>query len=233
MSVGRKDFDRKQLAKRAREAQAKGKRRRAISLYRELLAIDANDPAIHSSLAPLLAKDKQLFDALQSFRAAAEGFMRNAEPERALALYYDAAHHVPHQTEVWQAIARLQSARGKREEALRALLQGRGKFRRRAQRPEAIHLLRNAQELAPWTPEVVLDLARLLWRTHQGREANLLLEALAQQTRGGALARTRALQFRLSWHPRFAWAWFTTWKASLAEPRTHPRKRASKAVRPA
>jgi len=227
------DFDRKKLLQRANEARKKKRRRLAIGLYRELIAVDPNDPDVHAQLAPLLAKDRQFFDALLSFRAAAEGFLRKSESDRALSSYYDAAHHLPTEIEVWQAIARLQAARGKTDEALRALLQGRGKFRKRRQRAQAIHLLRAAHDMTPWKPDIVLDLARLLARSRQGREARLLLEGLAHQTRGRALAHTRGLQFRITWHPRFAWAWFQAWKASLATPDAASAKQRTKRARTA
>jgi tetratricopeptide (TPR) repeat protein len=215
-----RDFNSKQLLERAERARAKGRTRKAIARYRELLAVDRDAPEVHARLGPLLARTRQRFDAWQSFRAAAEGFMRAQDPERALAVYYEAAHHLPKQTEIWQMIARLQCARGKSEEALRVLREGRAKFRRRGQRAEAIHLLRAAQEVEPWHADVVLDLAKLLWLNRQRAEALLLLEGLAQRSVGLPLRRARALQFRISLRPTHAWLWLqalrrSRWRASV------------------
>ena len=43
----------------------------------------------------------------------------------------------------------------------------------------AIHLLRRAREIDPWSFEAVLQLARLLSKTDQGEEASMLLQGLA------------------------------------------------------
>src|SRR5262245_7758654 len=119
----RRDYDRKEVFERAEKARKKGKLRVAIAGYRELLAVDPEAPEIHARLAPLLARTGQHFDAWLSFRAGAEGFMRASEPERALGVYHEAAHHLPWQAEAWRTVARLQHARGKSEDALRTLRQ--------------------------------------------------------------------------------------------------------------
>ena len=212
------DYSSKQLFERAERARKKGRVRAAIACYRELLAVDREAPEVHAKLAPLLARRRQSYDAWLSFRAAAEGFMRAQDSDRALSVYYDAAHHLPRLTEVWQMIARLQCARGKADEARRVLREGRAQFRRRRHRAEAIHLLRVAHDVEPWNPETVLDLARLLWLTHQRAEALLLLEALAQHAVGVALRHTRALQFRISLRPRHAWLWLRTFRKSTWRP---------------
>jgi len=209
------DYDRADLFQRAERARKRGKKRQAIVGYRDLLAVDRGTPEVHARLAPLLARTGQRFDAWLSFRAAAEGFMQKGERDRALAIYYDAAHHLPKQPEIWQTLARLQCARGKTEEALRALEQGRQKLSRRRERAEAIFLLRAAHEIRPWHAATVLDLARLLWRTGQRRETLLLLEALSQRVRGRDLCRARGLQFRVSYQPLHGWLWLKSWKQRL------------------
>jgi len=208
-------YDRKDVLARAENARKKGRKRAAIGGYRELLAVDSDAPEVHARLAPLLARTGQHFDAWLSFRAAAEGFMRTSAAERALSTYYEAAHHLPRLPEVWKTLARMQCARGKQDEALRALRQGRKKLSRRKHRAEAIYLLRSAHEIDPWNAETVLDLARLLWLTRQRSEALLLLEALAQRVRGKALRATRGLQFRIAPHPRHAWLWLQAWRRTL------------------
>ena len=224
-----RSYDQKELMQRAEKARKKGRKRAAITLYRELLAVDRELPEVHARLAPLLGKTRQPYDAWLSFRAAAEGFMRAQQGDRALAVYYEAAHHLPRLPEVWQTIARLQCARGKPEEALRALRDGRKKLHRRLDRAQAIHLLRVAHEVEPWNTDTVLDLARLLSKTRQRGEALLLLEALAQRALGVALRRTRGLQFRVSRRPGHAWLWLRAWKQALA----HPTPRRARSVRSA
>lgn len=198
-------YDRKATLEAADRARLRGRTRAAIAAYRALLAVDRSEPEVHAKLAPLLARAGQRFDAWVSFRAAAEGFMRAQQPERALAVYYEAAHHLPRDPDVWYTIARLQSARGKPEDALRALRTGRAKLRRRRDRPLAIYLLRQMHELSPWTTDIVLDLARLLAKTRQRPEALHILEALAHRVSGVSLRRARGLQLRIA--PRLAYLW--------------------------
>jgi Tfp pilus assembly protein PilF len=201
------DYDRSKLVERAERARKARRTGTAIALYRQVLAVDRDLPEIHAKLAPLLARKRQHFDALQSFRMAAEGFMRAAQHDRALAVCHDATHHLPRNPEVWQTLARMQRARGKNDEALRTLLEGRARLRRRSERPQAIHLLRAAHEMDAWNPAVVLDLARLLGRSRQRQEALLLLEGLTSRAAGRARLRARGLLLRLQPRPSHLWRW--------------------------
>ena len=199
------DYDRSKLVARAERARRARRTGAAIALYRQVLAVDRELPEIHAKLAPLLARKREHFDALQSFRLAAEGFLRIDQQERALAVCHDATHCLPRCPEVWQTLARMQRARGKGEEATRTLLEGRARLRRRGERAQAIHLLRAAHDLDPWNPAVVLDLARLLARSRQRQEALLLLEGLTHRVAGKARLRARGLLLRLQ--PRFGHLW--------------------------
>jgi Tfp pilus assembly protein PilF len=201
------DYDRSKLVARAERARTRRRTGSAIALYRQVLAVDRDLPEIHAKLAPLLARKRQHFDALQSFRMAAEGFMRIGQQDRALAVCHDATHHLPRNPEVWQTLARMQRARGKTDEATRTLLEGRARLRRSGERAQAIHLLRSAHELDPWNAVIVLDLARLLARTRQRHEAMLLLEGLLPRVAGAARLRARALVLRLQPRPGHLWLW--------------------------
>lgn len=212
------DYDRSKLVARAERARRTRRTGAAIALYRQVLAVDRDLPEIHAKLAPLLARKRHAFDAFQSFRLAAEGFMRVDQPDRALAVCHDATHHLPRNPEVWQTLARMQRARGKTEEALRTLLEGRARLRRGSERAQAIHLLRAAHELDPWNPTVVLDLARLLARTRQRHEALLLLEGLTHRVAGPARLRARALLLRLQPRPIHLWLWLRELRRSARSP---------------
>ncbi len=138
----RLDYDRNWLLAQAEKARIRGRRRRAISLYRRILAAEPHDPNLHARVAPLLAAAGKRFDAWQSYRQAAQTHLKNKGREEALALYRDATKMLPMQIEAWQWVARLELKREKREAAIGALLEGRTKFRSRRRRPEAIALLR-------------------------------------------------------------------------------------------
>ena len=52
-------YDRSRLLRRAAGAQTKGRRKKAIELYRKVLAVEPNDAQVHRKIAPLLAETKQ------------------------------------------------------------------------------------------------------------------------------------------------------------------------------
>lgn len=229
MSAAWPEYDRAKLLACADSAQKAGKRRRAIAFYRRVLAIENTTPGIHAKLAPLLARCGARFDAWLSFRAAAEGYMRVGETDRALATYYEAAGQRPTDPEVWTTIARLQVARGSSESAVQALLQGRLRLARRRFRAEAIYLLRQVRDLAPDRVDSQLDLGRLLGKTRQRPEAMLLLQELSSRVRGRQLRKVRALEFRLSPGLHYGWLWL---RAALGRP-AKERRASSRRLLPA
>jgi len=200
-------YDRTRILDAAAQARARKKWKKAVALYRQVLAVERNNAELHARIAPLLAKIGQHFDAWVSFRVAANACLRNGRGDRALAVYREAASYLPREIQVWQAIARLQAKRGKRREAIEALLEGASQFRSRRRWPEAIHLLRRAHEIEPWHFEAVTRLARLLAKSSQADEARRLLEGLETRTSGDRLRRVYGAQFRLDGDLRYAWLW--------------------------
>jgi len=202
--------DRDQLLEAAARARSRGQRRRAISLYREVLADDRGNTDLHAKLAPLLAETGQDFDAWNSFRTTAQAALRAGREDRALAIYEQAAKYLPREIQVWQALARLLARQGDEGAAVEALLEGSRHFRVPFLLPQAIHLLRRARTVEPWDFETVIDLAGLLRRCEQRAEARLLLDRLAARVSGRRLRRVRGAQLRLAPGPRAFWRWLRT-----------------------
>lgn len=200
-------YDRSRLLEAAARAVASRRLVKAIALYRWVLAIEPQNGDIHLKLAPLLARSGQRFDAWQGFQAAARACLRHGQPDRALAIYRQAASILPREVQVWQAIARLQRQAGRPRDAVETLLEGSRHLRRGRLRPRAIHLLRLSRELEPWHFESVYALARLLARSDQREEARLLLRGLALRCGAARLRRVRAAQLRLSPTPGLVWRW--------------------------
>jgi tetratricopeptide (TPR) repeat protein len=200
-------YDRSRILDAAANARARKKRKRAIALYRQVLAVERNNAELHERIAPLLAETGQHFDAWVSFRIAARAWLRKGRGEKALSIYREAAGYLPREVQVWQAIARLQIKLAKKRDAVQTLLEGACQFRPRRHRPEAVHLLRRAHEIAPWDFEVVSELARLLAKSDQFHEARRFLEGLEARTGGDRLRRVYAAQFRLDGDLRYAWLW--------------------------
>jgi tetratricopeptide (TPR) repeat protein len=204
---GMRPYDRTRILGAAARARAKNKRRKAIALYRSVLAVERSNPELHARIAPLLAETGQRFDAWVSYQTLAQSCLRDGSTERALAVYREAAGYLPHETQVWLAMARLHLNRGKRSEAVEVLLEGACQFRSRWHWPEAVHLLRRIHSIAPWEFDAVFELARLLAKSDQAAEARRLLEGLESRFSGERLRRVYAALFRLDGDLRYAWRW--------------------------
>ena len=200
-------YDRKRILEQAARAARRRRARRAVSLYRRVLAVEPGNPELLEKLAPLLARAGQDFDAWLAFKAAAQARLQQGRVDRALAVWYDATRALPRRIDAWLALAELERQRGRRDAALSALLAGRRCFRGRRWRAHAIHLLRQARRLRPGDVEVALELARLLAVSGQGAEAELLLAELARRSQGPALRRVRAAHWRIAPSLQHTWLW--------------------------
>ena len=123
----------------------RNKRRRAIALYRWVLAVEPNNPDLHTRLAPLLAETRQRFDAWRCYRTMARAALREGRKDKALAIYREATKRLPRELQAWEGLAHLLAKEGDAEEAIRALTEGSRRFGKAVHRPEAIHLLRRAR----------------------------------------------------------------------------------------
>jgi len=108
-------YDRNRVLRQAALAQARKRRRRAISLYRQVLAVESGNPEIHAKLAPLLAETRQRFDAWRSFSAGAAGHVREGRTQQAIELYRQATHFLPREIESWLSLARILRSKGRQE----------------------------------------------------------------------------------------------------------------------
>jgi tetratricopeptide (TPR) repeat protein len=194
---GRSVYDRRRVMEAAAKASAKRRRKRAIRLYRSVLAREPENEEIHGKLAPLLGATKRRFDAWISYAIWGEKLERDDVLDRAAATYREAAGYLPGEIEVWLRLAAVERKRGRPGEAAAVLRKGRRSFRGASQRAQAIHLLRAAREFEPWHPASALDLAKLLAKTDQREEARMLLQGLSERCSGRELVRVRAAMWRL------------------------------------
>ena len=203
----RPEYDRRRILEEAARARARNRRRKAIALYRWVLAVERNNAELHARIAPLLAETGQHFDAWNSYRTSAQAALREGRDERALAVYHEAAKHLPQEIQVWQGLARLLAKRGDEPGAVETLIEGSRQFRSTFLRPQAISLLRRARTIDPWNFETVIELARHLARADQREEARILLDGLAGRSRADRLRRVRSAQVRREASPKAAWRW--------------------------
>jgi len=200
-------YDRRATLDEATREERRGRPKRAIALYRRVLAVEPGNVELHSRLAPLLAETGQSFDAWLSFRTVARAHMRRKALDQALAVWRRAAAALPDRVETWLAVARLERRLGREQRAVDALLAGRRRLHRRRQRSEAIHLLCEARQVRPWDADLVIDLAELLSASKRRPEAEDLLDALAGRTGGAMRRRVRAVQWRIAPSLSRAWLW--------------------------
>jgi len=191
----------------AHRARNRGRDRRAIALYRRVLVEDPHNTDVALRVAPMLARRGQSFEAWRIYRAAARDFARDKRWTECLNAYREACRAVPWEFEAWRLCAELQIKMGREDAALETLVDGRNQFRDPSTRAQAIALLTRARAIEPWDPDVALDLANLYARTDQIETALELLSCLALRVRGPRLRRVRALQWRITLAPRFAWLW--------------------------
>jgi tetratricopeptide (TPR) repeat protein len=213
-------YDRAKLLRAAAKAQEKKQRRRAIALYRQVLTMESGNAELHAKLAPLLAKSRQRFDALLSFREAASCYMREGKTAEAIGVYREATTLLPREPELWVSLARLLKQHRTPREAIDTLLAGRKQLRSRRNRAEAIWLLRQAGEIEAWDLEVVLGLVSLLAKSRQREEAMALLAGLRQRIRGTGQRPVCKLRFQLSPTPANLWRWLRA--AMVREPKRAP-----------
>jgi tetratricopeptide (TPR) repeat protein len=206
--LGRKRrYDRSRLLTDAASAQRKGKLRKAVDLYREVLAVEPGNVDLERKLAPLLAKTKQREEAWASYKRAAEGLAQHGMLDQAVGVYREGAQHLPRQGELWLALANLEVKRGRKPDAVQALLHGAAKLRARKDRALAIRLLERARELEPGAFEVGFELAGRLAGAGKRERALQLLEQLAARKSGRVLRRVRGRQHRIAPGPAAAWRW--------------------------
>ena len=144
-----KAYDRSKTLAAAEKARSRGRVRKAVRCYLKVLEHAPDDHVVRSKVAPLLARAKRWDESRQNFDKAANGYLDAGFVPKAIAVWTVAAQTFPEQVDYWERIANEQVKRGKRQDAVLALLQGRSMLRRKRQRPLAVLLLRQVLELEP------------------------------------------------------------------------------------
>lgn len=201
-------YDRKRMLARAAALEGGWRWRRALVLYRQILAAEPHNGELHARAAPLLARSGRCDEAWESFRQAAEACETAGDEASAYALRQTAVRVLPRHLEACRALARAELRQQRRGEALRALhAASRRMGRGRAGRGAAIVLLRDARAIEPWHPEIVLALSRRLVRDGQRAEALYLLDHLDDRVDAERRCAVRGLTWRIEPSLRHSWRW--------------------------
>lgn len=200
-----RSYDRRRLLRRADAARKTRRHKKAISLYRQVLAAEPEDADTHKKIAPLLARTKRRPEALASYQKAVEGLVGQGFDDQAIGLLRAAAAQLPKEVSLWRRLAQLELKRGRSPDAVNALVEGRRHQRSRKQRSTAIKLLIEARKLDAKDFRVSYDLACLLGKSGARPLALRVLDELGLGSTRRELRRVRARQLRLAPSPERIW----------------------------
>ncbi len=206
---GKKKYDRRRIMDAAHRAARRRNHRKAIELYERVRASEPQNTDVLRRLAAQRARAGQREDAWRDCCAAAEDFRKRGFVENAIGTYRDFVSFVPRERGAWFALSELELDRGRRQDAVGVLLEGRGFFGKKAHRQDALSLLHRARRIDPTHFEANLDLAGLLARQGSRPHARRILAELEPRAHGRNRRRLRWRQFRLDPGPRSAWRWIS------------------------
>ena len=195
-----------QLA-RASQLAARGRNKRAASIYQELLGQTPDDVDVQRRAAPVFAKLRRWEEAWQGFSLVAGSLHESGFEDKAIGIYHEAAHFMPRRAEVWLAISEIHLEQERRSDAAKVLLEGRSHLRGRKLRGDAIQLMIRSHQIEPLSLRPTLDLARQLKRKGRKSEAIRFLEEALARIPVDRRRRIRAALFRLSPTPAALWRW--------------------------
>ncbi len=191
----------------ADRARTRGNVRKAVEAYRAALKADPTDPSGTVTLGPLLAKLGDAEGGARCFRVAAKRHLDAGFVDRAAGVTLTATGVFPLDPGFRVDLAKLNVARGRKQDAVATLLEG-GRAQAKASRPDlAASLLGKALEIEPWHLETCLALVPVLARNGHPEAASEFLAGLEQRYRGPARRRVRWVAFRLSPGLGTFWRW--------------------------
>jgi len=200
-------YDRKRMLERASVLESGWRWRKALALYRQILAAEPGCVEIHARAAPLLARSRRTFESWESFQIAIAALRESGDVVKERKTLRAAVRALPTCVEACRALACIERARDRSAAALRTLHRGSARLSRRGKRGEAIVLLRDAREIELWNPDVVLALCRLLKRDGQCAEALYLLDQLEERVTDEDRCAVRFLEWRIEPSLRHTWRW--------------------------
>ena len=158
---GPKKYDRAKVYADAEGARGKGKKKKAVAGYRQILEHEPEDWQVHGKLAPLIADD-QPREAWASFEKAAKGHLDKGFADRALAVYRQAADLLPFIPDGWERVAQLHQQKGRKADAVKTLVDGQRHFTRTPTDLEiAAGFLVQALSIEPWHVDASIALAQV------------------------------------------------------------------------
>jgi tetratricopeptide (TPR) repeat protein len=206
----RRQKSRTEILAEADHARARGRVKKAVSGYRKALESDPTDPFVNVKLAPLLARLGDSQGSARCFRAASKRHLDAGFTDRAAAVALAATGVFPLDAGFRLELSRLNVLRGRRKDAVQALVEG-GQAQARAGRPEAaVGLLGNALEIEPWHLDASLALVPVLAGGGNDSGAHKIVDGLLERYRGPVRKRIRWTAFRVWPGLGTFWRWLRT-----------------------
>jgi tetratricopeptide (TPR) repeat protein len=212
--AGKTHYDRARLLSAAGRARSKGRRRKAISLYRKVLRVEPGNHILRKRVACLLAQVGRLSEAHEHYRMVTAGLSQRGFDTHPIGVYREALGFLPRERDLWSGLAELQAKQEHVRDAVQTLNAGRRRFRSRRRRSDAIALLEQAHGMDRRDVDIAIDLSRLLAKAKDRPRAARVLWETIPGTRGRALRRLRMRQLILFPAPATAWRWLRAWSAS-------------------
>jgi Tfp pilus assembly protein PilF len=203
----KKPKTRSEIVAAADRARSRGKVRKAAAAYQKALESDPTDPSVNVKLGPLLARLGNPEGGARCFRVAAKRHLDAGFVDRAAGVTLTATSVFPLDPGFRVELAQLNVKRGRKQDAVTALLEG-GRAQAKANRPDvAASLLGKALELEPWHLETCLVLVPVLARNGHAASAREFLAGLEKRYRGPARRRVRWAAFKVSPGLGTFWRW--------------------------
>ena len=196
------------VAEEAAAALGKGRKKKALRLYGQILDLEPDNLELHGRIAPLLAETGKRTEAWESYQRAAEHHHEQGFVDKAISVYRQAAEKLPRTVEVWERLSSLQVEREHAGEAFRVLEEGCRQFTWRRWKGR-LRLLEGMNRLQPANVPCACLLARLLVRDDRKHEALDLLAALETGLDRRGLRRVRGVAACLSPTPGAGWRWLS------------------------
>jgi tetratricopeptide (TPR) repeat protein len=194
--LARRQKTRVEILADADRARVRGRVKKAVAGYRTALESDPTDPFVNGKLAPLLARLGDVEGSARCFRTASKRHLDAGFTDRAAAVALAATSVFPLDAGFRLELSRLNVLRGRRKDAVQALVDGGQALARAGRREAAVALLGGALEIEPWHLGASLALLPVLASGGNDTGARKIVEGLLERYRGPARKRIRWAAFR-------------------------------------
>jgi tetratricopeptide (TPR) repeat protein len=192
----RAPYDRAGILRRAEGFRSRGRVKRAIREYEQVLAVDPQDIEVHTKVAQLYIRAGRKDQAKTSLKRVIEWNQREGFVDKEIAILRVAQGLDRRDLTVYLRLAELYLGKGVKGDALRLLEGARRAFRRKRFLREAIAVEENILSIAPDDFRAQASFVRLLWRAGRRYEAG---ERLWQMESHWALMKNKEYWRKTRW----------------------------------